>query len=515
VGEGLTRGQAAALAASWFERAAHAALEVSADHAARALLRQALDLTAADLPLDRARRLERLADATAYVADMEEGATEYGQAIDIYRAVFEGAADDDTRTRAAARDGLARATASLGLVRIQQIRFKEAVALADDALRVIGEAEDLATGWLLYVRAWGTTAFAYQPSVRVDLERALPMAVGNGDRRLELEVRDQLDTLDAEDGSISREEVNARGVELATLAEELRIWPFAARAWRVAAQLMAEEDPGRSDGHLRRAADVAQAHALTEEQGWLDYARTEINLVSGHWETAVRSAVRAMDLADSNAYHRVQIRTLAAVTPIAFAWEDRALLGRAARWLDEHQAIFPHSPFGNVMHGAIDLRLETVGLKEPFALDVDELLPAWEETQLLASWHAAVETIVSTWIERGHLEPARRVVDRVIRARSHPVTSRLGRGSAGLVESWMLRAEGAAETRVGDVARTALEAFRGVGAPWWIAKAIRTLQRTGLASDQEIDEAASIERALRLPGPAVPAGDAVSGPAGT
>jgi hypothetical protein len=380
---------------------------------------------------------------------------------------------------------------------------------------VIGEAEDLATAWLLYVRAWGTTAFAYQPSVREDLERALPMAVAGGDRKLELEIRYQLGSIEAEDRSIARADFDKTTEELAVMAEELGNWAFAARTFRVGAQMAAEVDPRRSDRLLRRAGAIAESRALTEEQAWLHYARTEINLVSGDWETALESAISALDLADANAYHRVQIRTLAAITPLAFARGDRALLARAARWLDEHQAIFPHSPFGNVMHGAIDLRLEAVGLKGPFDLDVNDLLPAWLETQGLPSWYAAVETIVATWLGRGLLDPARQVVTRVIEERDHPMNAALTRGSADLVESWMLHAEGASAQRVGDAARSALEASRAVGAPWWIAKAIRTLQRTGQASDQEIAEAAATERALHLVGPAISAGDAISGPGGT
>jgi len=44
--------------------------------------------------------------------------------------------------------------------------------------------------------------------------------------------------------------------------------------------------------------------------------------------------------------------------------------------------------------------------------------------------------------------------------------------------------------------REALEHFRTSATPWWVAKAIRLLERNGTADPRLIDEAVDIERRL-------------------
>src|SRR5207247_1258423 len=93
----------------------------------------------------------------------------------------------DPEDRAAGRAGYAQSVAALGLVWIQQLRFKDAIAMAGTALDVIGPPDDLATGWLRYLRAWGTICWAPRPEALPDLEAAVGLARAGGDRRLELE----------------------------------------------------------------------------------------------------------------------------------------------------------------------------------------------------------------------------------------------------------------------------------------------------------------------------------------
>src|SRR5439155_25216174 len=88
---GIDRPEAARRAALWFERAAASALDVAAHDAARSLLRRALDLTEDDAPLDRARRLELLGRATAFAADMAEGAEATAAALEFYRRLGDAA----------------------------------------------------------------------------------------------------------------------------------------------------------------------------------------------------------------------------------------------------------------------------------------------------------------------------------------------------------------------------------------------------------------------------------------
>src|SRR5206468_3921084 len=93
-----------------------------------------------------------------------------------------------------------------------------AVALAERALEAIGPADDAEMGWLLYLRGWGTTAFAYRPEARRDLERALQIGRRSGDRLLELEVQTLLPAIEMEDGTIlpsQMAELDAKTVELA------------------------------------------------------------------------------------------------------------------------------------------------------------------------------------------------------------------------------------------------------------------------------------------------------------
>jgi hypothetical protein len=50
-------------------------------------------------------------------------------------------------------------------------------------------------------------------------------------------------------------------------------------------------------------------------------------------------------------------------------------------------------------------------------------------------------------------------------------------------------------------ASAALDHFRTSDAPWWKAKAIRLLERSGSANSQLIEEVEQIERALGAVGP--------------
>jgi class 3 adenylate cyclase/tetratricopeptide (TPR) repeat protein len=499
VGDGVTRDAAAELAAKWFERAAEAAVEVAAHDAARSLLRQALDFTPQTSPLDRARRCQRLGDATAYVEDMNEGAIAYEQAVHLFGHVLDDQmpSPSDRRT---ARSGYANAVLSLGLARIQQLRFNEAAALADAALNRIGEADDVETGWLLYLRAWGTTAFAYRPEVKEDLERATRIALDEGDRRLELEVRSQLVSVWADEGQVSRPQLAEEDERMTELAMELGEWQKASRSLRYQALMNLDDHASEAKIPLARAADLAQAHGLIEEMAWIDYMGTEIGLVIGDWNAALAAGVRALDMADRGAYHRVQVRTWFALSPIAFARGQRSLLDRAQRWFREHEDIFPHSPFGNVMHAALDVRLASMSM-EPFEPNPEELLPAWDESQSMPSWHAAVESLYDAWLASNRLDAARKVLDRISAWREHPITSTLSRGVEDLLRSRLTLAEGGSISQIEAAGRRGLDAFRTSGAPWWIAKAIRSLERVGAASSEELEEASGIERTLKHVGP--------------
>ena len=102
-------------AAAWYERAADAALRLSAHEAAQRLFARSIELTDAGSPLDLARRRLRLGEILAASADLDAG-------IGEMEAALEGFTGDPTGTAGAAY-ALARAY-------MQQIRFPEAEGLA-------------------------------------------------------------------------------------------------------------------------------------------------------------------------------------------------------------------------------------------------------------------------------------------------------------------------------------------------------------------------------------------------
>ncbi len=174
VDEGLDRPTTQALAAGWFERAGTAALNVSAQDAARTLYRRAIDLTAADDTLSAAHRWELLGDATAYAADMDEGGADFERAIDLYRQAVAAAPDD--AARAAAKSGLARAVAALGDVWYQQLRFAESRDLADARHREFGELDAASSATTVWLERWARGRHRRERGDTNRMERALALA---------------------------------------------------------------------------------------------------------------------------------------------------------------------------------------------------------------------------------------------------------------------------------------------------------------------------------------------------
>jgi tetratricopeptide (TPR) repeat protein len=364
IGEGLSRDDARRLAAGWFERAAESALAVAAHDAARTLFRRALDHTDDDEVLDRARRWERLGDATAFAGDMDEG----GGALERATALFGSVTNDPSATNGArleARSGYARATASLGKVWCEQIRFEDAVRLADEALDNMGQTEDAQRGRLLYLRAWATYCFQIVPRVEEDLDLALGIARQTGDRELELEATSLLNGLLGDLGKISRDEVLAREQQVGSLAARLGVWPRACRALRFNGNMLVEDRAEEAVPFFDRAAALAEAHGLMEELAWIDYGRSEVGFVSGDWDGAVESGLRAIELAERNAYHRPIVRTWFVLVAIASMRGRRDLIDRAALWFEAERDRFPPSPYGNFMHGAMNAWFRQAGFDTP------------------------------------------------------------------------------------------------------------------------------------------------------
>ena len=329
----LDREECRRRAALWLERAAEAALELAAHESARELLRRALDLTGDAEPQERARRLTTLGEVTAATADMDEGARLLEEALELART-----AED--------RGAIARAAAALSWVLDLQVQFMPAARMAQRALDEIGERDDLETAVLLVRR--GTAISNGSDDIdgpRADAERALRIARGAGDRRLELEAMGLL-------AGMSRASLDDWR-ELERLARDSGAWDTAADALFTQALVLVPDHADDARLHAERAIELCEARGLREALAWSHYATVEVGLVSGDWDGAIAAARRALDLGVPSGYDRAVVRTWSAVLPIAAARSERALVEEAHVWLTERfREPESPSPYALIMQSA-------------------------------------------------------------------------------------------------------------------------------------------------------------------
>jgi class 3 adenylate cyclase len=490
---GMDRAAVQLLAGAWFERAGRAALGLSAHEAARVLLRRAIDLTAAEAHLERAQRWELLAEATAYAADMDEGAAAFEQAIELYRqAIGADGGDSD-----AARRGLARAVAALCDVMYQQLRFAAAGDLAAEVIGELGVPDDGSLSRLLYARAMGRQgAGGWNDEAGADMTRALELARRAGDERLELRALSGLTVARAETGQAEPEEW--RVVE--ELAVRAGDWGQAVSAIHNAGMLLLDDQADEVPPRAGRARELALAHGRTEDVGWSDYLTAEARFLSGDWAGAYESGLRAVDLGEANAYRRLTVRTWHVLVPMASVRDDRALLERAANWYASLAGPFPDSPYARIMRPAQDLAFAEAGLIPAVRLDVETRLASYQDEPGGPSWTAAADRVFRHWLETGELDGATRILAAMTAALPrYPRISRIGWGSYELLRARLAHARGEA----GAVAagQAALDHFRASTAVWWMAKAIRLIERAGGADAALLAEATDIERQLGATAP--------------
>jgi predicted ATPase/class 3 adenylate cyclase len=488
IDEGTTREQASQRAATWLERAAEHALALAAFETAAAALRRALDHTPPEQPLDRARRLTLLGEATAYAANMDEGAERLEEAVELARATVA------TDRSAAARATYARAVVALGNVRNQQIRFSDAGELANAALVAMGSGDDEETARLLLLRAFSVNAATdAREQPRADAERALAISRKLGDAAIELQALERL--LMIRDDSTPEE-----WASLAELALTTERFEVATRALRVQADALVDDRASAALVVVDEADRLAEARGLTESRAWCDYTRAEALFVLGAWDDAVAAGLRAVALGEQHGYHRAAVRTWHTILPIAAARGDMPLLARAHAWYAARAGELARvdSLYGRVMSSANHLRLSQAGLEPHFVPDPGSRLAAFELPYSGPSWMAALETVVEAWLVAGELEAVRGAL-----ARLRSVQSRLGgRLGTGMVDLLTARLDETGGTALPEeAARRALASFRQVAAPWWAARAIRVLERTGLAEDDLVAELAAVERRLAANAP--------------
>jgi class 3 adenylate cyclase len=488
--EGLDRSTAQRLAADWFERAARAALRLSAHEAVRTLVRRSIDLTTDQAITDQARRWELLADATATTIDMDAGVAAYERSIELYRAAIAAKSES---TLAGARSGMARAVAALCKTWYEQLRFAESRDLAANVMVELGDLDPLSLGRLIVARTMGALG-ASGPSADGErqFERAVALARIAGDADFELVAFNALTVLRAESGRATEADW-LRLEEMAKARNDLEAAISAATN-----AVMSKLDDYAADVLPRtaRVHELAEARGVYEDVGWSDYLAAEATFVLGNWDRALELGRRTIDLGISNAYRRLTVRTWHVLVPIALVRGDIELLRRAADWYAALSGPFPDSPYARVMRPAQDLAFAEAGLVPAFTLDIEPRIASYQEEPGGPSWTAAADRVFRSWLETGDVDGAARILGAMSEAMPRYVNaSSLGRGTYELLRGRLLLAQSDASA-AGDAAYAAITHFRVSKAPWWIAKAIRLKLRAGPSDTALEREVVEIEQQL-------------------
>ncbi len=435
-------------ASAWYERAAQAALRLSAHEAAQRLFARSIELTDARAPLDIARRRLRLGEILAASADMAAG-------IGEMEAALAGFGDD--------AQGVADAAYALARAYMQQIRFPEAESLTANTLARLAGEPPTRLARLHALHAWSIGAQGRSDGVEDEAELAWAAAQTSGNAALELDVLEHVDGARDEIGEASE----AHWALLADKALAIGRWHQVAIGGRVQAVMQADTDPRAALAKLRAVGEVASAHGLTEQAGWINYSRCEMLWVVGNWDEAIEVGRGVIDLAERNAYQRLGFRTWVVLLPMAAARRDEGL---AEHWVQRWGAEMSPSPatmspYGQMLHGAIAVWIaQATGRPvEPPPDDLTDAVIAMGNPHFIG----AVETVVRAWLDAGRLDLAALGAARSAEFAAEPDPTRLMRVTAALLDAWV---SGSASS-----ARLALELAREHGAPWWELQALRAL----------------------------------------
>ncbi len=321
-----------------------------------------------------------------------------------------------------------------------------------------------------------------------------------GDRRLELEALLGLAAARSEAGLADADDWRT----IATLARELGDHDVTIRAIVNTATYLIDERPVDVPSALGPARELAESWGLSERLAWIDYADSEAALVSGDWERGIAAGLRAFELGEARSFHRVAVRTLSALLPMASLRGRHDVVTRAHDWYDlAARRSLPDSPYGRVLHAAAATWFATAGLIPPQLPDPRHLEDGLRLEPSGPAWLSCLATILGAWRTAGRIDLCRDALASIVEAQRQAVLpSTLADGAIG-VERAMAEAAGGDPAAVVRLARSALVPLREVGAAWWIARALRTLERVDAATNDEQREAAAIERRLGLGGPAV------------
>jgi hypothetical protein len=224
----------------------------------------------------------------------------------------------------------------------------------------------------------------------------------------------------------------------------------------------------------------------------------EAAFITGDWNRAIAAGLHALDLAESNAYRRLAVRTIHVLVPIGAVRGERLLLERAAAFYQSIEGTFefPDSPYSRIIRTAQDLELAAAGLAQPFVPDPEPRIVAFNDEPGSGSYSAALDRVFRSWIEAGLLDGATTAIATMEAALpKFKSLSAQSRGTFELLRGRLALARGDS----GEAAKAghaALDQFRISAAPWWMAKALRLIERAGAADDGLLAEASEIERRL-------------------
>ncbi|HYI66857.1 MAG TPA: adenylate/guanylate cyclase domain-containing protein [Candidatus Limnocylindrales bacterium] len=435
-------------AAAWYERAAEAALRLAAPAAAQRLFARSIELTDTNGAPDLARRRLRLGEILADSADLDAG-------IGEMEAALEGFTGDAAGTAAAAY-ALARAY-------MQQIRFREAEQLTAATLARLANQPGASLARLQALHAWTVGAQGRTDGVRAETDLAWADARATGDAILELDVLEHVNA--------ARDEIGEAGLTDWALLEEKALaigrWHQVVVAGRIRAVLLSDVDFRSALPRLAAVAELASAHGLTEQAGWVNYSRAETLWVVGDWEEALEVGGGVIELGERYAYQRLTFRTWVILLPIAALRRDAALAEHWERWWTATVDHFPStpSPYARVVHAAIAVWVaQATG--RPVDLPAEDLIDSMIP---MSNPHflAAVETIVRAWLDAGRTDLATLAAQRSAANATDPEATGLMRASAALLDAW---ARDSAHS-----ARTAVNVAGELGARWWELRALRAL----------------------------------------
>ena len=468
VGAGLSRSDVAERAATWLERAGDRAIATAAYDAARADLGRAVELTPEDDAPALGRRLTRLGDSFAGTGSLDLAVDAYQRAV----STLEAALVERAPQRAAgdpARRSLAAAARALGHARFEQTRFAEAVAVADRALALVGDDEGRRLPLeLLALEA--RNALSNDPSsLLAEAARLRDRAGAQGDPDLALAAMHTEVRIRSEVGQATSEDFRA----LADRFEERGRWREATSALVNAMKLAVDDETFGSVAG--RAAVSADAHGLRESQVWIALLRAERDLVSGDWERATLDALAGIEIGEANAYHRAVVRSWSCSgrSPPP----RRPHHARARRDVvrgtqpGEH---LPDSPYGRLMHAAIDVDLASVGLRDADAPTLARLESGFGLPYDSPDWLLAIERVVGAMLDAGLIDDVRTAIALV--PPPTPERDPLTAVSDALTRSWVHEADA---DRVGAIAsaRAGLAMEKAASAPWWTCRLLEVLER--------------------------------------